>query len=72
MKVYANLGGNSSVRYYEYGINYINVQFKSGSPYTYSYNSAGEFNVETMKRLADSGQGLGSFIMRNCRKLYER
>ena len=72
MKAYANFGGKSSVRYYEYGNTYITVQFKSGSPYTYSYSSAGELNVETMKWLADSGQGLGSYIMRNCRNLYER
>ena len=72
MKVYANRGGNSSVRYYEYGGDYITIQFKTGAPYTYSYRSAGKYNVETMKQLADSGQGLGSFIMRNCSKLYER
>ncbi len=71
MKRYANFGGNSSVRYYEYGDNYITVQFKTGAPYTYSYSSAGAYNVENMKRLADSGQGLGSYIMRNCRKSYE-
>ncbi len=32
MKSYAIFGGNSSVRYYEYGATYIKVQFKSGSP----------------------------------------
>ncbi len=72
MKHYLNLGGNSSVRCYEYGDTYITIQFKTGHPYTYSYSSAGKTNVECMKRLADSGSGLGSYIMRNCRYSYER
>lgn len=70
MQTYANRGRNSSIRCYEYGKTYIKVQFKTGTPYIYSYDSAGTSNVEEMKRLADSGRGLGSFIMRNCRTLY--
>lgn len=72
MKQYANFDGNSSVRYFEYGDTHITIRFKSGFPYTYSYTSAGETNVENMKRLAESGSGLGSYIMRNCKTLYER
>lgn len=72
MKRYANLGGNSKVLFYEYGDDYITVQFRTGTPYTYSYQSAGASNVEEMKRLADSGCGLNSFIMRNVRTRYER
>jgi hypothetical protein len=71
VKSYANLGGNSNVISYEYGATYITVQFSTGRPYTYSYDSAGKDNIETAKRLADSGQGLNSFIMKNMRKLYE-
>lgn len=70
MKQYANIGGNSSVRYCEYGANFITVQFSSGRPYTYSDESAGAENIEQMKKLADFGQGLGSFIMRNVRLCY--
>jgi len=72
MNRYGNRGGNSNVLYYDYGADYIVVQFSTGSPYTYSYASAGKGNVEHMKSLADSGVGLNSFIMRNVRKLYER
>jgi len=72
MKHYANLGGKSNVVSYEYGDTYITIQFSSGRPYTYSYESAGMANVETMKQLADSGQGLNSFVMRNVRTLYEK
>lgn len=70
MKCYANLGGNSNVVSYDYGDTYIIVRFGTGKPYTYSYESAGKVNIETMKKLADSGRGLNSFIMKNVRKLY--
>jgi len=70
MKPYANHGGNSGIASYEYGATYINVQFTTGKIYTYSYESAGKDNIEHMKILADSGNGLNSFIMRNVRMLY--
>ena len=70
MKHYANFGRNSNVIAYEYGSTYITVQFSTGSPYTYSYESAGIDNVEFMKKLADSGQGLNSFIITNVRTSY--
>jgi len=70
MKRYANRGGNSNVLYYDYGVDYIMVQFSSGKPYTYSHASAGADNVEQMKSLADSGAGLNSFIMRNVKTRY--
>ena len=72
MTRYKNLGGNSNVISYEIGIDYIKVQFSSGSPYEYSYRSAGASNVERAKILAQNGCGLNSFIMTNMRKLYER
>jgi len=72
MKQYANLGGNSNVKFYQYGETYITVQFSSGAPYTYSYESAGGNNIEQMKGLADAGVGLNSFIMRNVRYNYVR
>lgn len=72
MKRYANKGGNSNVLTYDYGNDYITIQFGSGRPYTYSYDSAGKENVETMKQLADAGQGLNSYVMRYVKKLYVR
>jgi len=72
MKTYANRGGNSNVRYYDYGTDYIKVQFSSGNPYTYSHASAGAKNVEHMKYLANSGIGLNAFIMRKVKTLYEK
>jgi len=40
----------------------ISVKFSDGSVYHYSYVSAGQSNVEQMKKLAHQGEGLNSFI----------
>lgn len=70
MLLYANLNGDSGVYGYEIGTDYIKVQFKDGSIYTYTYLSAGRDKVEAMKVLAESGNGLNSFINKYARKLY--
>jgi len=49
----------------------ITVYFKNGEQYNYTYDSAGEENVQTMKDLAKNGSGLNSFIYNNCRFDYE-
>lgn len=71
MQRYKNLGGNSNVSAYEYGPDFIRVQFKDGSVYLYTNSSAGSKNIETMKKLADAGQGLNSFINTMVRKSYK-
>ena len=69
---YANLSGNSNVSAFEIGTDYISVIFNNTQkPYVYSYRSAGQFNVEHMKKLALSGCGLNSFILRYCKYSYE-
>jgi hypothetical protein len=70
MERYRNLSGNSGVKAYEIGSDYIRVQFSGGTVYTYTYASAGSHNIETMKMLAIGGQGLGTFINRNVRGRY--
>jgi hypothetical protein len=73
MNYYANRGGNSNVKGYEIGEDFITVYFKKSSKaYTYSYRSAGSTHVETMKSLAQSGQGLNSYIMLNVKSDFER
>jgi len=62
MKRYLNRGGDSGVRQYEIGDDYIKVGFSDGSLYEYTYASAGSDNVEYMKRLATEGEGLNAFI----------
>lgn len=70
MKRYMDINGDSGVYGYEIGTDYIKVQFKDGSIYTYTYLSAGQDKVEIMKALAEAGDGLNSFINRYARKLY--
>lgn len=64
MIIYDNLGGDSGVVAYEIGSNWIEVEFKRGRHrhYLYDYNSTGEIHVETMKKLAQMGSGLNSYI----------
>jgi hypothetical protein len=70
---YKDIDGDSGVICYEFGRDYIDVQFKNTlKVYRYSYLSAGVENVEHMKILAQRGNGLNSFIMRNVRNLYEK
>lgn len=72
MQAYKNIGGNSGVRAYEIGEKYIDVQFNSGRPYRYSYESAGRDKVEQMKNIAKQGQGLNTYINRYARMDYEK
>ena len=69
---YKNFSGKSNVYAYEYGIDYIKVQFSNAnsSVYVYTYQSAGRDNVEQMKILAVRGNGLNSFIQQYVRYLY--
>jgi hypothetical protein len=66
MQPYKNLSGNSSVKNYESGIDYIIVEFQSGSCrfYKYTHGRTGRNDVEQMKYLAHIGRGLATFIAR--------
>ena len=70
MEHYKNLGGDSGVVAYEIGNDSITVQFRDGSVYLYNNQSTGSSNIERMKSLAISGQGLNSFIGRVVKKGY--
>ena len=62
MKPYANLSGDSGISAYEYGSDWIHIQFVHGGTYEYTSSSVGAANLETLKRLADSGDELNTFI----------
>ena len=68
---YKNINNDSNVSSYEIGSDYIAVMFSNGSVYVYSYRKAGKYHVDRMKALAVSGDGLNSYIVRNCSKLYD-
>jgi len=70
METYKNLGGDSGVSSFEIGSDYIEVEFDDGAIYLYTYESAGEYNIEEMKKIANSGEGLNSFINKYVRKKY--
>lgn len=72
MQTYKNLGGNSGVRLYEIGTDYIDIIFSGSLVYRYSYKSPGKTEVEHMKKLALQGQGLNSYISRCIRSNYEK
>lgn len=72
MRRYANLSGDSGVIRYEVGEESITVEFKGGSAYLYTYESAGRANIERMKSLAKRGEGLNEFIKEQVNKAYER
>jgi len=55
MESYKNLGRNANVIAYEVGSDWIKVQFRDGSIYTYIYQSAGQTNIEHMKKTGDCG-----------------
>jgi len=63
MQTYLNLSLNSGVAGYNLNVDSIDVMFR-GSPKIYSYDASnvGHSNVDTMKQLATSGSGLGTFI----------
>lgn len=65
MKVYKDINGDSGISAYEYGDDWIRVQFKDGKTYEYRASKVGQAHITAMKPLADTGDGLNSYIMRN-------
>ncbi len=72
MERYKDINGDSGVIAYECGTDYIRVQFSTGAVYLYTNESAGSHNIEHMKALARSGDGLNAYININVRKMYAR
>ncbi|NHZ82636.1 hypothetical protein F2P44_25640 [Massilia sp. CCM 8695] len=70
MLAYANLSGDSGVQAYRIGARQIMVRFAGGAVYVYTYASAGREHVETMKLLAQAGQGLATFISQHVHDAY--
>ncbi len=69
---YKDIDRDSGVVRYEFGPEYIRVQFSDGSIYLYTYRSAGQSNIEKMKKLATRGDGLNAYINGHVRKSYAR
>lgn len=71
MKRYKNLNNNSGVVAYEIGKENIKIQFRDGSLYNYTYKNPGSKHVEQMKKLAEKGFGLTTYINVYIREKYE-
>ncbi len=65
MKAYTDLRGDSGISAYDHGDDWIRVQFKHGGTYEYRSSGIGASHLATMKRLADSGDGLNTYINQN-------
>lgn len=72
METYRDLNNDSGISAYEISSDSITVRFKTGAVYLYNYSSTGATHVEEMKRLAESGDGLNSYISRNIGKNYAK
>ena len=70
MQRYRDVAGESGIVAYEFGKNYIRVQFKEGGTYRYTYRSTGSRNVERMKLLATCGVGLTTYINQYVKERY--
>jgi hypothetical protein len=64
MQRYLNLGGDSGVRMYETGPDTIRIRFSDRSWYLYTVASTGAVRISEMRRLADAGRGLNSYVNR--------
>lgn len=65
MIVYKSVNYYSMIKYYDYGKDWIRIEFASGENRTYTHEKTGRFNVMKMKRYAKKGKGLDMFIQRN-------
>jgi hypothetical protein len=72
MQPYKNLSGTSGVVAFEAGGRYIDIEFEGRQRYRYDYTVPGQWEVETMKSLAQSGKGLATFINQNVRERFAK
>jgi hypothetical protein len=71
-KPYKDRSGNSGVRFYAIGPTFICVWFDDGRGYEYNNTKAGKRHVDEMKRLAEEGRGLATYINQHVRGNYVR
>lgn len=69
---YKDLSGNSGVRAYEIGGDFIRVWFVDGEGYEYDARKPGARHVREMKRLAAAGRGLATYINQHVRENFAR
>lgn len=68
---YNNISGRSGISGYDIEDDAITIYFKDGNQYRYTYLSAGRFEVDEMKQLAQQGEGLNAYINQISKYSYE-
>jgi hypothetical protein len=71
MKKYLNKEGHSGVTGYEIDPVGILVEFNHDAVYLYTDESAGSKAIDIMKKLAEDGRGLSTYISRNVKDNYK-
>ena len=72
MQRYADTDRDSGVHSFEISDTSLTVWFKGTSrSYIYSYQKAGQYHVDNMKRLALAGVGLNEYINDHVKKSYD-
>lgn len=72
MKPYRNKSKNSGIVAFEAGRDFLLLKFKDGEVYRYDWKKPGKAMVEKMKRLAESGAGLATYINKYIRKNFAK
>lgn len=72
MKRYRNLDGNSGVAAYECGDGFIRIRFVNGETYEYTDEVTGRAHVANMRKLAQAGLGLATYVSRFVHDAYAR
>jgi len=62
MKPYSDSAGDSGIAAYEAGRSWIRIRFKHGGTYAYRASAIGAAHVRALKRLAEAGRGLNTYI----------
>lgn len=70
MPRYTDIDGDSGVHSYEFGPDWIVVNFTKGGSYRYDSSRPGLPHVAAMISLAEAGNGLNSYINKHVRKNY--
>jgi hypothetical protein len=71
MYPYQSSSNDAGVIAYQNGTDHIAVQFKDGTVYLYTRKSAGRSAITQMKKLAEEGAGLTTFINQHVKDRYE-
>jgi hypothetical protein len=71
MHPYQSSNHDTGVIAYQKGSGHIAVKFKDGSVYLYTNKSAGRNSINQMKKLAEAGVGLTTYISQHVKDRYE-